>query len=221
MNFGSAYAIIWADAHIGLKNACPEMKTQFQAGVVEVAAVPPSPPDPINDLICAVFEYSAPITFADTPKSTLELIVKNLELFKKIILISSATMGKEIVPEIIKNKFEIHSCYIFCANMEAHVDWVFQCRDDGLNMQVFDHQTTLLIRLGRDMSQILSDEGNVLLKANKPESALRYFEFALALADRAVIHDKPLKDSDSQPSTAYRPVLQRLIAEAKEAMTMK
>jgi hypothetical protein len=138
---------------------------------------------------------------------------------KKVILISSASLGRKIIPEIQKNKFQIESYYIFCGKMEDHRDWGVECIDDGLNLQMFDHERTLLIRLGRDMSNILTEDGRALLAANKYESALKYFEFALALADKAVKYDTPVDASDKhRPSTEYRQVLNALINNAKQAM---
>jgi len=218
MAIDSGYIIIWLDAHIGSKDNCRTMKKEFEVGLVEAAAVPPLPYDPINDLICAVREYSAPILFVDTQKDALDLIEQNLA-FKKVIFISSATLGKQIVPEIIEKQFQIESYYVFCGNIEQNREWGEECINDGLDVQMFDHQKTLLIRLCRDMSKILTKDGKALLNANKPESALKYFEFAYALADKAVEYDTPIDDSDKhRPSTGYRQELDSLIKKAKQAM---
>jgi len=219
MTLDTGYSIIWLDDHIGSKNNCRMMKTEFEVGLAEAAAVPPLPYDPIDDLICAVREYSAPIEFAATEKEALHIIVRNLAFMKKIIFISSASLGRKIIPEIQKNKFQIESYYIFCANMKEHREWGVECIDYGLNLQMFDHERTLLVRLGRDMSKILTEDGKVLLAANKYESALKYFEFALALADKAVEYDTPVDASDKhRPSTEYRQILNALINNAKQAM---
>ncbi|CAF2853090.1 unnamed protein product [Rotaria sp. Silwood2] len=216
MALKSGYTIIWLDAHIGSKDNCRQMKKEFEVGLVETAAVPPLPYDPIDDLICAVREYSAPILFVDTPKDALDLIEKSLA-YKKVIFISSATLGKEIVPQIKEKKLSIESYYVFCADIKKHREWGNECIDDGLDIQMFDHQTTLLTRLCRDMSKILQNDGIALLNANKPESALKYFEFAYALAEKAVECDKPTNDSDThRPSTKHRQELNSLIKKAKQ-----
>ena len=54
--------------------------------LVETAAVPSLLPDPIDDLICTIREYSAPIEFAQAKEEALQLIGNNLALEKKIIL---------------------------------------------------------------------------------------------------------------------------------------
>lgn len=218
MAVDSGYIIIWVDTHIGSKNNCIIMKKEFEVGLVEAAAVPPVPYDPINDLICAVNEYSAPIMFADNPKDALDLIETNLN-FKKIILISSATLGKQIVPDIVEKQLPIESYYVFCGSIEHNRAWGEECINDGLDVQMFDHEKTLLIRLCRDMSKILTKDGEALLNAGRPESALKYFEFALAIAEKAVKYDTPVGASDThRPSTEFRGTLNRLIRRAQEAM---
>ncbi len=57
------------------------------------------------------------------------------------------------------------------------------------------------------------------MNANKPESALKYFKFAYALADKAVEYDTPIDDTDKhRPSTEYRHELDSLMKQAKKAM---
>jgi hypothetical protein len=219
MALDSGYAIIWLDAHIGGKDNNRIMKKEFEVGLVETAAVPPLPHDPLDDLLCAVREYSAPIEFADTQDEALKLIKSNLNIHKKVLLISSASLGKLIIPQIEKEKLQIKSYYIFCANIDKYHEWFLECVNDGLDMLMFNHHTSLLIRLCRDMGKILTKDGEALLDANKPQSALKYFEFAYALAEKAVEYDKPLNESDThQPSTVHRPVLDSLIERAKQAI---
>ena len=214
----AAFAIIWGDAHIGSEENNRTMKAKFRLGVIEIADIPPVPRDPIDALICAVHECSVPISFADTPEGTVRLIEDNLNYGKKIILISSATFGKEILPEIIAQNLKIESYYIFCQDILYNRDFGNECIDNGLDIQMFDHQTTLLIRLGRDMSKLLIKEGKVLLDENDPERALEYFKYASQLAEKAVEHDTPVDDNDRhQPSTAHRAELAFLIKKANEA----
>ena len=214
-SFDSGYAIIWLDANIGPKDNHRMMKKEFQAGLVEVAAVPPVPHDPLDDLLCAVREYSAPIEFVITPEEAVKLIRERSNVYK-IILISSASLGQKVVPMIEKHELNVKSYYIFCANIDGNQEWFLQCVGNGLDMQIFNHQISLLIRLCRDMSKILTNDGIDCLNAQRPTSALRYFEYALALADKAVMYDKPLDDSDSyRPSTDHQRKLQSLIDKAR------
>lgn len=215
-SFDSGYALIWLDANIAPTNNHQAMKTDFQTGLVEVVAVPPVPHDPIDDFLCAAPEYGPPIEFATTPEAAIELIKKRSDLYK-IILISSASLGRKVVSKIQEQKLNVKSYYIFCGNIDAHESWLLECVEDGLDMQIFNHQTSLLIRLCRDMSQILTNDGSDCLKAQKPLSALRYFEYAFALAEKAVIYDKPIYGSAPHtPSTDHRQKLQSLIDQARD-----
>ncbi|CAF1058627.1 unnamed protein product [Adineta steineri] len=219
MSIDTGYIIIWLDAHIGAEENCRKMKQKFQVGVLEAAAVPPQPPDPIDDLICAMREYSAPVEFAQTDDEALNHIENNLACSKKIIFISSASLARQIIPEIQKKEFHIESYYIFCGDMTLHRDWAMDLMADGLEVQMFDFEVTLLTRLCRDMSNILIEDGKVSLKQNKPETALMYFQYAYALADKAVEYDKPKDPTDPhRPSTAYRGILDSLIKTAKQAL---
>ncbi|CAF1003288.1 unnamed protein product [Adineta steineri] len=219
MSIDTGYIIIWLDAHIGAEKNCQEMKKEFQHGLAEAAAVPP---DLIDALICDISKCGAPIEFAQTNEDALNLIENNLACSKKIIFISSASLGREIIPEIQKKKLHIESYYIFCGNMTLHLGWGEDLINDGLVVQMFDHEVTLLTRLCRDMSNILIEDGKTSLSQKEPEIALAYFQYAYDLADKAVEYDKPkdLKDPNvlHLPSTAYRGILDSLINTAKQAL---
>ncbi|CAF1226012.1 unnamed protein product [Adineta steineri] len=219
MSIDTGYIIIWLDAHIGAEKNCQEMKQKFQVGLVEAAAVPP---DLIDVLICDMSKCGAPIEFAQTNEDALNHIENNLACSKKIIFISSASLGREIIPEIQKKEFHIESYYIFCGDMKRHRDWAEDLINDGLEVQMFDHEVTLLIRLCRDMSNILIEDGKTSLSQKEPEIALAYFKYAYALADKAVEYDKPKDPKDPnvlhRPSTAYRGLLDHLINTAKQAL---
>ena len=217
MTTDRGYGIVWLDAHIGDKESCLKMKKEFGANLAQVGAVPPVPYDPINDLICVVSEYCAPISFTDKVDGALKQI-EEISLLKKVILISSATLGRQIYPEIVNKQLQIQSYYVFCANIEAHADFGNDCINNGLDTQMFDHEKTLLIRLGRDMSKILIEDGKTLLNTGQPELALTYFQYAYALADKAFEHDTPVDEDDKhRPSTEYRRILDDLIDKAKKA----
>ena len=184
------FAIIWLDTHISVPENNRVMKREFQANLVEVAAVPPEPHDPINDLICAIREYAAPIEFVVTPQEAVNLIRQRLDLHR-VILISSASLGRSVVPLIRENQFNVELYYIFCGHIDAHREWVAQCVGDGLNMQIFNHQAHLLVKLCRDMSQILAETGNGYMRRGRSDTAARYLEYADRLAARAALHDRP------------------------------
>ncbi|CAF0724879.1 unnamed protein product [Adineta steineri] len=222
MTLNSPFSIIWLDAHIGLSTECRGLKTLYQSELALAAAEFPVPVDPIDAAICSdIREFGAPVSFAATIEDALQLIDANSYYQKKIIFITSASLGKEIIPKILEENFSIHSYYIFCADMPSNVEWALKCREDhGMDIKMFDHETDLLIRLSRDLSDALIEQGKLLFDS-KPKEALNYFECARALAEKAVEHDTP-KDSNDlhRPWTTHRRILggeNGLIARAKRA----
>ncbi|CAF2337624.1 unnamed protein product [Rotaria sp. Silwood2] len=171
-------------------------------------------------MICCIRELAAPVSFASSIEDSLELIDTHLYNNKKIILITSATLGKKIIPEIQQRNFLIHSYYIFCGCIQNHIDWVLEYIEEGLEIQMFDFEIDLLIRLSRDLSNELIKQGRQILD-NNPKSALNYFECARTLAEKAVERDTPKDKNDlHRPSTKHRDILDGengLIAKATRA----
>ncbi|CAF0739050.1 unnamed protein product [Rotaria sp. Silwood1] len=220
MALSSAFSILWLDAHIGLQDQCKDLKKLFQTELAPAAAEFPIPIDPINQMICCISELAAPVSFSSSIEDALELIDTHLYNKKSIILITSATLGKQIIPEIQQREFAIHSYYIFCGCIKDHIGWVLEYIEQGLEIQMFDFEIDLLLRLSRDLSNELIEQGKKLL-GNSPQSALNYFECARALAEKAVERDTPKDASDPhRPSTKHRDILDGqngLIAQAKQA----
>jgi hypothetical protein len=155
LELGPAYSIIWLDEHICKKGQCQKLKTDFCMELLETALVPPVRRDPeIDDVILAIREYCSAITFVDTEDNALEAIRKNL-ILKKVIFITSATMGRKIIPHILEEKFEIYAYYIFCGNINVHAEWGYTYVEKGLKFNMVDFETDLLIRLARDISKDL------------------------------------------------------------------
>jgi hypothetical protein len=220
MALSSAFSILWLDAHIGLPDQCKTLKSLFQAELASAAVEFPIPVDPIDQMICSIREFGAPVSFASTIEDMLQLIETHLYDQKKIILITSASLGKEMIPEIQQREFPIHSYYIFCGHMTKNVGWALDYLDEGMEIQMFDFEIDLLLRLSRDLSNELIEQGKRLLNDN-PESALKYFESARSLAEKAVERDTPKDKNDPhRPSTTHRKILDGengLIEQARRA----
>lgn len=207
MALSSAFSILWLDSHIGLPGECKKLKSLFQAELAPVATEFPIPIDPIDQMICCIREFGAPVSFASTIEDVLQLIETHLYEQKRIILITSASLGKDVIPQIQQRNFSIHSYYIFCGNMKNNVEWALDYIEEGIEIQMFDFEIDLLLRLSRDLSKELIEQGKSLLN-NDPQSALRYFECARSLAEKAVERDPPKDQNDRhRPSTTHRQVL--------------
>lgn len=216
----SLRSIIWLDEHIGQQNYCKDLKDTFQGDLATSAASFPVPSDPIDEMICSIRKFAAPISFTSNIPEALEIIEANAKEQKPIIIISSGTLCKELIPEIQGKGIVIQSYYIFCGVIGNHVGWATDYLADGLDIQIFDFPLTLLIRLARDLANLVIEEGKKVLQSD-PVSALNYFECARTLAETAVARDTPLSPGDlHRPSTKHRDILDGdngLIAQAKRA----
>ena len=185
MELGSAYDIIWYDLHIGKKGECEAMKMDFIMKLIETAALPPSRYDPeIDGCAMQTRHHGPPISYFDDEERLLQALEART-LLRKVYFITSGSLGKEIVPKIGEAKLKVYEYYIFCGKMMEYTEWAQECREDGLRIKMFDFETDLLIRLARDISRELIKEGKQLLNSGHPQSALTYFKYARAIADRA------------------------------------
>ena len=218
MALSKTFAIVWLDAHISILGQCNQLKSTFQVELAPIAAAVPV--DPIDLLIVCIRETCAPVIFAPTVEEALPIIEGLVQDNKFVVLITSGSLGRVILPEIQRRSLTLHSYYIFCANIEQHAEWVLEYLDQGLEIQMFDFEITLLIRLARDLSNELIKQGRELLDTD-PVSALTYFQCARALAENAVARDAPSDAKDlHRPSTKHREILDGengLIAQATRA----
>ena len=222
LELASSYHIVWLDSHIGVKGEYSKMKMDFQLKLVETAAVPPLEINPaIDGMVCHIREHGTPITFVDDSDQALEVIRKVSKL-KKVIFMTSGRLGKEMIPRIHEEELEVYRYYIFCGAMIDHVDWIMDYVDKGINIVALDFELDLLIRLARDMCREFIEEGKKLLNIGHAAMALKYFEYALSLGDKAYNLDLP-KDPQKdrhRPSAEHRRILggdNGLIAQAQRA----
>ncbi|CAF0742365.1 unnamed protein product [Didymodactylos carnosus] len=139
----------------------------------------------MDELICALTTHAAPIEFTDTLEDALALVDYHKD--KRIIFISSASLGKDIIPKITANHVHVHSFYIFCGQIKHCLDWAMDYLDC---LQMFDFEIDLLVRLARDISKDIINQGKMyMMDLQDPTSALRYFESARTLEERANARD--------------------------------
>ncbi|CAF4770387.1 unnamed protein product, partial [Rotaria sp. Silwood1] len=168
---------IWLDLHIGILGKYQTFKEKFQKSLKPINGLPPNS---INNLILCFEQEVAPIKFVSNIDDALALIQNETD--KRIILISSGSLGKDAVPLIYKNYPRVYSYYIFCANILNYLDWAM----DYLHcLKIFDHETDLLIRLTRDISQEFIRLGRSYLAVYDGESARKCFVTAETLETHA------------------------------------
>lgn len=208
MVLGNGLVIIWLDTHIGVTGKYLKFKATFQTALKPVTAMPPKD---INELIYYFEENVAPITFVSQPDDALALIANEKD--KRIILISSGSLGQPIIPDIVAQYPRVYFFYIFCGYVIGLRDWALD-RDYDMCMKILDFETDLLLHLVRDRSMDIIDLGNTYLALKDGESARKCFVTAETLEISANEIDRP-----APPLTSRLRLLQGfngLIAEARK-----
>ena len=182
MAMGEGLHIIWLDAYIGQDGQCHPFKRDFQTTLQLAATVPP---DSINALIFTLEQNAAPLSFAHTPAQAATLIEKHHD--KRIIFISSGSLGRPMIPFITAVYTHVYRFYFFCLNIKKYVDFAM---DYLVCLQLFDHETDLLVRLARDISSDIIKLGQTNMNLNDGKNALKCFEHALTLNNDANRIDK-------------------------------
>jgi hypothetical protein len=173
MVLANGVRFIWLDAYIGQEGEYDGFKRMFRTALEPTTVMPP---DAIDSLIRGLHENVAPFLFADTPDKAIELIEAHHD--KKIIFISSGSLGKDIIPRITATYPYVHSFYFFCAIIENYVDFAY----DYLScLQIFNMEIDLLIRLTREISKDIIEQGKGYMNLNDPKNALKCFETARTL----------------------------------------
>ncbi|UJR34775.1 hypothetical protein I4U23_027554 [Adineta vaga] len=207
MTTAPEYFIIWAHRYISDPTAYHGIKLKFQAVLA-----------PITGFV------ESPIIYTNNENCALDLI-KKYAVEKNVILVSSGSMGHQIISHVIADNLHIHSYYILCTNIMRHIHWAVEYLQMHLNIQMFIHEDDLLVRLVRDISKEFIEEGKNLLTLNDPNAALIRFEQAWALAENVVKHETPSFVFETQCSFIHQQRMldgdNGLITQAKQAIIAK
>ncbi|CAF1941190.1 unnamed protein product [Rotaria magnacalcarata] len=181
------HLIIWLDQHIGQPEWCQHLKRAFSTQTDPKTSVAVNLSDcdlgiirhvesafPINfDGVC----YSMAV-FTDID-SCLHCFEHNKH--RRIIFITSETLGKVVVPIILERfkdmfidpvtKEPYMFIYIFCHNIANQVEWALDYRD---YVQMFDFDADLLARVLRDIGNYYFTEGRRLLGESPPNNVAAY-----------------------------------------------
>ena len=95
------------------------------------------------------------LEYFSAPAAALKYIHNNAN--KKIFFISSGTIGKLMVPELVKLP-QIQGIYIFCGSIAHHVEWATEYYENISAM--LEHQDDLLTRLTRDIGKYVEKKGD-------------------------------------------------------------
>lgn len=130
----------------------------------------------IDITICAFNTNTVPFIFVDKPAKAIYEIEMNHD--KQIIFISSELFGPDIIPYIYSKYSNVYSFYIFCMDMRYVFEFAYNYKHC---LQVFNHELDLLVRLVRDISGEMIEQGKRRLMKNDPGGALDYFEYSRVL----------------------------------------
>jgi hypothetical protein len=99
---------------------------------------------------------------------------------KRILFITSGSLGQHIVPHIIQNFQQIFtdpvtndpysSVYIFCLDIPLHYGWAVEYYE---YIQMFDHEADLLARMTRDMANYYFTQADRQQRGGHLKEALR------------------------------------------------
>ena len=175
MVLGDGLRFIWLDKHIGIMGEYQDFKQQFRSNLQPVGAMPPNN---INELICYFEENVAPIEFVSETDDALALI--QYETDKRIKFITSGSLGKPIIPDIVANYPRVDFFYIFCGYVQGLTDWALEHGYECC-MQILDHEKDLLLRLVRDASNDIIKLGKSYMDLRQGEHARKCFVTAQTL----------------------------------------
>ena len=212
--------MFWFDAHIGMEGSCKFIRNEFDKILIPILVNDVVEQERIDLMICSINETMGPITYFSSVDAGIESLKFSAEDGKQITVIVSGTLGVSLLEQIKEQNISVESYYIFCGYIPHHIDWALVYIEKGFDIQMFDFPKSLLIRLSRDFSKKLINQGEQVLDLN-PNHALQCFLSALSLAEAGVSLDTPLDENDHhRPSVEHRRILQGengLIARARKA----
>ena len=217
--------IIWCDASFVNPNDYNLMKEEFNE---TTTATSKKPSDSIDVQILdegreELRSNDVPLITVPTPDDVEREIEKHKK--DKIFIICSGTLGRFLVPVIVRKYSYVHGFYIYTHNILLHRDWTEKY---STMIKMFTFHTNLLLRLTRDIAYHFIERGRWFLSLDAADNALKLFEHAQKLEMVANAREKRLSNSDGSqwnpPPPDFRDHLdllegeQGLIAKAEEAM---
>ena len=171
-----SHKIIWLDKFIGNNQDYQALHQNVTVSVDPTAEFRPR----TNDRVRTAQDNIGPFIFVDSIEQAMEEIQQNDG--KRVIFISSGSFGQNIIPQIAPVHNNVWRIYIFCAVQANHQGLQLQFPD---RLHIFIDQTTLLVRLMRDLSLEFIQQGEANASLGQLNDALRYFEAARHLQQKA------------------------------------
>lgn len=190
----SDHVTVWIDKYIGVEKTYEGLKSKFNDNIqvlqsnnlaeneIDDETIVCADPDMLKKLSDDVYclKYFSTITKA------LEYIRANTN--KSIFFISSGSIGKDIVPQIVDLP-QIQGIYIFCGNISLQTEWAADYAENISAM--LEHQDNLLERLTRDIADYVEKKGDKY----KADGAILPARNCYAWAKKLLIRGKALGDT--------------------------
>lgn len=177
--------ILWVDETF-IGNIYPPIVDQLKRLICYLEPMlPSSESNDFNQIICCeTSENSTNNTILVITVPTIKEALEEIQIHPqaKIFFITSGSLGKHIVPQIMRDWPTIHWFYIFCFDMTNQIDWTSKYNNC---LMIFKDSKDLLIRLTRDISSYFINQGTIYLEINQPDRALTYFKRAQTLEKNA------------------------------------
>jgi hypothetical protein len=183
----SDHVTVWIDKYIGVENDYGEFKTKFNDNIQVLQSNNPTENEIDDDtMLCAdqgmlkkLSDEVYCLKYFSTPEKGLEYILQNSQ--KKIFFVSSGTIGKIVVPEIVKLS-QIQGIYIFCGNISHHTGWAGDYVENIT--AILEHQDNLLERLTRDIALYVEEKGDEYTTMGESLKARNCYAWAMKLLIR-------------------------------------
>jgi hypothetical protein len=190
----SDHVTVWIDKYIGVANSYEGFKTKFDDNIQVLKTNNPLESEIDDDsMLCADQDMLKKLSDDIYCLKYFSTIEKGLEYIranpgKRIFFISSGSIGKEVVPQIVDLP-QIKGIYIFCGNISAHTGWAGDYVDNISAM--LEHQDNLLERLTRDIAEYVEKKGDDYQKKDAKLPARNCY----AWAKKLLIRGKMLGDT--------------------------
>ncbi|CAF4973152.1 unnamed protein product, partial [Rotaria sp. Silwood1] len=188
----SNHLIVWLDAYISHPQSNRLLKRYFNTIIkIDMPSLFSKVEMDIDNLIRVPYFYSIDnIRYENLQKmlwmfsnvdDCIEFIDALSNFDTTLFVISSGSLGRKLVPKIIKNN-KIYSIYIFTCNILAQMDWAINYVDKVL---MFNHEFDLLTRLANDIADYYVQKA--LKNIENLQLSLQYLNWAKKLHSKATI----------------------------------
>ncbi|CAF3000895.1 unnamed protein product [Rotaria sp. Silwood2] len=170
------HLIIWVDTFIGENNTCIEFKDALANAIKLIK-------DEIDRLIVnnEIYPLRRELITLRTIEECLEMIDINRD--KKIFLITSGSLGLQLVPRVLNTFPCVEKIYIFCGYIRGLVDWAMDFTDKLL---MFDFPNDLFARVVYDIGMYYMERAINFSNSNEHISALYYLYYCKTLVMRTI-----------------------------------